>query len=265
MGTFVGGIAGGMAANIPYFYGDNREAQKEAIERGLRTEMDEGAAFLYSIPQASLDLIVDRLLIGGVLPKSFGTSGGLFTRAVKGAGIGGAVEVPTEIGQEIINRYQAGLPIDDEEALKVYKDVGIAALLVGGTVRGGTNIIAGDQRVRDKDKEEQEKIRQLQEDQEEARQEALVKIQEINKSKAMIDEDLVIDPEQEQRKLEQKQAEVKRLAGVEEQPLQIEALAPPPDNNRLSSEEEKMALLQAARETTLPLIPVDLSTLPLDE
>ena len=265
VGTFIGGIAGGMAANIPYFYGDNREAQKEAMERGLRTEMNEGAAFLYSIPQASLDLIVDRLLIGGILPKSFGTSGGLFTRAVKGVGIGGAVEVPTEIGQEIINRYQAGLPIDDEEALKVYKDVGIAALLVGGTVRGGTNIIAGDQRVRDKDKEEQEKIRQLQEDQEEARQRALLKKQEINKSKAMIDEDLVEDVEEKQRKLEEKQAEVRRLAGVEEQPLQLGAMAPPPDNNRLSPEEEKMALLQAARETTLPLIPVELSTLPLDE
>ena len=265
VGTFVGGIAGGMAANIPYFYGDNREAQKEAMERGLRTEMNEGAAFLYSIPQASLDLIVDRLLVGGILPKSFGTSGGLFTRAVKGAGIGATVEVPTEIGQEVLNRYQAGLPIDDEEALKVYRDVAIAAGLVGGTVRGGTNIIAGDQRVRDKDKEEQEKIRQLQEDQEEARQRALLKKQEINKSKAMIDEDLVEDVEEKQRKLEEKQAEVRRLAGVEEQPLQLGAMAPPPDNNRLSPEEEKMALLQAARETTLPLIPVELSTLPLDE
>ena len=265
VGTFVGGIAGGMAANIPYFYGDNREAQKEAMERGLRTEMNEGAAFLYSIPQASLDLIVDRLLIGGILPKSFGTSGGIFTRAAKGVGIGTAVEVPTEIGQEVLNRYQAGLSIDDEEALKVYRDVAIAAGLVGGTVRGGTNIIAGDQRVRDKDKEEQEKIRQLQEDQEEARQRALLKQQEINKSKAMIDEDLVEDVEEKQRKLEEKQAEVRRLAGVEEQPLQLGAMAPPPDNNRLSPEEEKMALLQAARETTLPLIPVELSTLPLDE
>ena len=264
-GTFIGGIAGGMAANIPYFYGDNREAQKEAIDRGLRTEMDEGAAFLYSIPQASLDLIVDRLLIGGILPKAFGTSGGLFTRAIKGVGIGTAAEVPTEIGQEVLNRYQAGLPIDDEEALKVYRDVAIAAGLVGGTVRGGTNIIAGDQRVRDRDKEEQEKALQLQEDQEEARQKALLKSQEVNKSKAMIDEDLVIDPEEEQRKLEEKQAEVKRLAGVEEQPLQLGVMAPPPDNNRLSADEEKMALLQAARETTLPLIPVDLSTLPLDE
>lgn len=265
VGTFVGGIAGGLAANIPYFYGDNREAQKEAIDRGLRTEMDEGAAFLYSIPQASLDLIVDRLLVGGVISKSFANSGGIFTRAVKGVGAGTAIEVPTEVGQEVLNRYQAGLPITGEEADKAYKEVAIAAGLVGGTVRGSTNIIAGDQRVRDKKKEEEEKARQLQEDQEEARQEALVKIQEINKSKAMIDEDLVIDPEQEQRKLEQKQAEVKRLAGVEEQPLQIEALAPPPDNNRLSTNEEKMALLQAARETTLPLIPVDLSTLPLDE
>ena len=264
-GTFVGGIVGGLAANIPYFYGDNREAQKEAMEKGLRTEMNEGAAFLYSIPQASLDLIVDRLLIGGVISKSFANSGGIFTRAVKGVGAGTAIEVPTEVGQEVLNRYQAGLPVFDEEAMKVYKDVAIAAGIVGGTVRGSTNIIAGDQRVRDKNKEEQEKALQLQEDQEEAKQRALLKKQEINKSKAMIDEDLVEDVEEKQRKLEEKQAEVRRLAGIEEQPLQLEAVAPPPDNNRLSADEEKMALLQAARETTLPLIPVDLSTLPLDE
>ena len=265
VGPVIGGIAGGLAANIPYFYGDNREAQKEAMEKGLRTEMSEGAAFLYSIPQASLDLIVDRLLIGGVISKSFANSGGIFTRAVKGVGAGTAIEVPTEVGQEVLNRYQAGLPVFGEEAMKVYKDVAIAAGIVGGTVRGSTNIIAGDQRVRDKNKEEQEKALQLQEDQEEAKQRALLKKQEINKSKAMIDEDLVIDPEEEQRKLEEKQAEVRRLAGLEEQPLQLGAMAPPPDNNRLSPDEEKMALLQAARETTLPLIPVDLSTLPLDE
>ena len=266
VGTTIGGIVGGLAANIPYFYGSHRESQKEAdIKAGRPVEVDEGVAFLYSLPSAALDLVVDRLLIGGVLPKSFGTSGGIFTRGVKGIGIGTTVEIPTEVGQEIIERYQAGMPLFDEEAIKSYKDVAIAAGLVGGTVRGGTNIIAGDQRVRDKDKEEKEKIRQLQEDQEEARQRALLKKQEINKSKAMIDEDLVIDPEEEQKKLEEKQAEVKRLAGLEEQPLQLEAVAPPPDNNRLSADEEKMALLQAARETTLPLIPVDLSTLPLDE
>ena len=264
-GTFIGGIAGGMAANIPYFYGDNREAQKEAIDRGLRTEMDEGAAILYSIPQASLDLIVDRLLVGGIISKSFSTSGGIFTRGTKGIGFGSVIESATEVGQEVINRYQAGLSITDEEALKVYTDVAIAAGLVGGTVRGSTNIIAGDQRVRDKNKEEEEKARQLQEDQEEARQRALLKKQEVNKSKAMIDEDLVEDVEEKQRKLEEKQAEVRRLAGVEEQPLQLGVMAPPADNNRLSADEEKMTLLQAARETTLPLIPVDLSTLPLDE
>ena len=266
VGTVVGGVVGGLAANIPYFYGGNREAQKEAdIKAGRKVEVDEGAAFLYSLPQAGLDLIVDRLLVGGIISKSFSTSGGIFTRGVKGVGFGSVIESATEVGQEVIQRYQAGMPLFDEEAMKVYKDVAIAAGIVGGTVRGGTNIVAGDQRVRDKNKEEEEKARQLQEDQEEARQQALVKIQEVNKSKVMIDEDLVIDPEEEQRKLEEKQAEVKKLAGLDEQPLQIESMAPPADNNRLSTDEEKMALLQAARETTLPLIPVDLSTLALDE
>ena len=57
IGGPIGAIVGGALANIPYFYGDNREAQKDAIDRGLRTEMNEGAAFLSSLPQAALDSI----------------------------------------------------------------------------------------------------------------------------------------------------------------------------------------------------------------
>ena len=64
LGTVVGGIAGATLANLPFFYGMNRERQKEAIEQGIKTEIDEGAAFLTSLPQALLDGIADRLLLG---------------------------------------------------------------------------------------------------------------------------------------------------------------------------------------------------------
>ena len=57
IGGPIGAIVGGALANIPYFYGDNREAQKDAIDRGLRTEMSEGTAFLSALPQAALDSI----------------------------------------------------------------------------------------------------------------------------------------------------------------------------------------------------------------
>ena len=144
VGGPVGSILGGIAVNLPYFYGDNREAQKDAIDRGLRTEMNEGAAALTAIPQSALDAIADRFLVGKLInPKALG-SGGLFTRAAKGVGVGAIAEVPTEIGQEVLNRLQAGLPLTDEEAMETYKQVAIAAGLTGGTVRGVTNVVAGD-------------------------------------------------------------------------------------------------------------------------
>jgi len=147
----VGFLIGALASNIPFFYGSHRERQKEAVEQGVRTELDEGTAFMYSLPAAALDTVVDRILVG-LKPLGLGlnktalspTVGGIFTRAAKGAGAGATVEIPTEIGQQVIERYQAGLPIDNDEAIKEYIDVGIAAGLVGGTVKATTSVVTGD-------------------------------------------------------------------------------------------------------------------------
>ena len=147
----VGFVVGALAANLPFFYGSHRERQKEAVEQGIRTELDEGTAALYAIPAAALDTVVDKFLIA-LKPLGLGFSksaispnvGGLFSRAAKGAGAGAAVEVPTELGQQVIERFQAGLPIDDDEAMKEYVDVAIASGLVGGTVRATTSAITGD-------------------------------------------------------------------------------------------------------------------------
>ena len=106
---------------------------------------------MYSLPAAALDTLVDRFLVG-LKPLGLGlnksalspTVGGIFTRATKGAGAGAVTEIPTEIGQQVIERYQAGLPIDNDEAIKEYIDVGIAAGLVGGTVKATTSVVTGD-------------------------------------------------------------------------------------------------------------------------
>ena len=145
VGALIGGIAGGTAANLPFFYGMNRERQKDAIDQGLRTEIDEGAAALTAIPQATLDSIVDRLLVGGLgLTSRAVGGGGIFTRGVKGAGTGAVTEAPTEVGQQLLERAQAGLPIDDEEALAEYREAGIAGGLLGGSIRGTTTVLGGD-------------------------------------------------------------------------------------------------------------------------
>ena len=67
LGTGVGAIVGGIAANLPFFYGSNREAQKEEIEKGNKIEISEAAAALTAIPQSVFDYIADRLLISGFL------------------------------------------------------------------------------------------------------------------------------------------------------------------------------------------------------
>jgi len=251
VGGPIGAIVGGALANIPYFYGDNREAQKDAIDRGLRTEMNEGTAFLAALPQAALDSIADRLLIGKVLNPSVIRSGGIFTRAVKGVGVGTVAEVPTEIGQEIINRYQAGLPIDDEEAFKVYEDVAIAAGITGGTVRGATNVIGGDARKQQKAKEEEEAFRELQEDAQEDAARTQENINRINESEQREDEDLTVDPVEE--------VDTETLA------LPAPSALKPQDTDRLTPQEEMIALGQAARESTLPFNPVEMSQLPVNE
>jgi hypothetical protein len=127
----------------------DREAQKEAIADGTKIELDEGAALLASFGQASMELLGDRITFGlsrlwGVNIEKIIRKGGLFTRGVKGAAVGVTAEVPTEIGQQVIERFQAGRPIDSPEAIEEYMEVGASAVLAGGATRAVTNIVGGD-------------------------------------------------------------------------------------------------------------------------
>ena len=145
IGTGVGAIVGGITANLPFFYGSNREAQKEEIEKGNKIEVSEAAAALTAIPQSIFDFIADRLLVsgfsgkllagGGIFTKGVGVRGALKTGA-KGVAQGTLLEVPTEIGQQVLERLQAGKDLVSDEALDEYKEVAAAAALLGGTVKG---------------------------------------------------------------------------------------------------------------------------------
>ncbi len=244
----VGGLIGGIAANYPYFFGDNIAAQKDAIDRGLRVEIDDSAAALAAIPQAALDSIVDRLLVGKILNPSVIRTGGIFTRAGKGVAAGTVAEVPTEIGQEVINRYQAGLPIDDEEAFKVYEDVAIAAGITGGTVRGVTNVVGGDYRKEKTRKDEAEKLKQLADDQSEENARTVANVDRIKDA-------------------QQKETDESLIEGRDTSPIPAERSlsVQPEETSRLEPQEEISLLGQAAREATLPYVPVPLSALPVRE
>ena len=192
LGAGVAGVAGATAANVPFFYGMNRERQKEAVEAGLRTEIDEGAAFLTALPQALLDGIVDRLLVGGLkITDEVIRAGGVFTRAGRGVSAGAVVEAPTEIGQQVLERAQAGLPLDDAEALAEYREAGIAGGLLGGAVRGTAATIGGDS-VRQAEARERARlaaIPRLPEDAPSGIQGELFPVDETAQAEAMIDAD----------------------------------------------------------------------------
>lgn len=129
LGTTVGALIGGTLGGIPGFYGSNREAQKDVNEGVVKSE---GAAILAAVPQAVMDSILTLAFPG--LGKAVG--GGLLTRVVKKGAEGIVEEVPTEIGQQILERYQAGKPIADEEAINEYREVAIAAGVLGGGLGG---------------------------------------------------------------------------------------------------------------------------------
>ena len=47
------------------------------------------------------------------------------------------MEAPTEVGQQVLERFQAGKSLTNTEALDEYKEVAAAAALIGGTVSSG--------------------------------------------------------------------------------------------------------------------------------
>lgn len=159
------GAAGAALSQIPLFYGWNRERQKqEDVTAGRPVEINEGTALLAAIPQATIEGITDRFLIGKLLPPTVINRGGLLTRLVKGSAAGVLAEVPTEVGQQIIERYQAGLPLDDDQAFEEYKQAAIAAAAAGGTISGVSTAIGKDQNLVDKAKRDDLKKKQLSED-----------------------------------------------------------------------------------------------------
>lgn len=129
LGTGVGALLGGTLAGLPQFFGANRERQKEENAGVVKSE---GAALLAAVPQAAMDSLLGKFIPGA----GRAVTGGLLTRAVKSGAEGVITEVPTEVGQSILERLQAGLPIDDDEAIGEYKEAAIAAGILGGGIGG---------------------------------------------------------------------------------------------------------------------------------
>jgi hypothetical protein len=139
-----GFVAGSTAVGAPFFAGRNVQRQEQQVALGQLAEVDRTAAFLTALPQAALNSLADKILLTGrALGLSIPASQNLFVRIGQQGAAGAVVEAPTEIAQQMMERAQAGLPLDSEDAIAEYIEAGVLGGIIGAGVGGGLGAFRG--------------------------------------------------------------------------------------------------------------------------
>ena len=137
---FVAGATAAALATAPILFGNNIQRQEDEVASGTKDRVDVGDALTATFGQAALEGVADKLLLGGFkLLKPVGSTKegwkGVLTRTGSRATGGSATESLTEVGQQMLERAQAGLPIDSDDAITEYREAAIAGGLIGGGTR----------------------------------------------------------------------------------------------------------------------------------
>ena len=162
-GTIIGGGLGALASVIPQLAGSDILRQAEETPESIDVGKAYGAAALQAAPEllgqyftvgkgfvkgllgiaddVGLDSAAARNLTGAAIAKLRGEAAApLYKAGLRAA----AVEMPTEVAQQIIERAQAGLELFSSEALAEYGEAVYAAGMVAGPL--GTVGGVGDRR-----------------------------------------------------------------------------------------------------------------------
>jgi hypothetical protein len=123
------------ARSIPDFFGEAIRTQEEA---GYKPNITRAAAATAGMALA--DAISDYLIVGKFINPS---EGKIVARALKGGAEGVAVGGASEVVQAVINRAQANLPLDDEDAFKDYAENFAAAAVVRGGLGATGSAVGG--------------------------------------------------------------------------------------------------------------------------
>ena len=151
-------LAGSILGPLISYAGSSAERKaEEQIAKGEKVDIGAAGAFASGAGQAALD----RLSLGlsglsrvfGVSAKELGTSAAeklakesLGAAIAKGTLKTELAEIPTEIAQQAIERYYAGLPITGEDALKEYGEIAYQTSLMGPLGGAGRVYERGEQR-----------------------------------------------------------------------------------------------------------------------
>ena len=145
IGTIVGGVGGAAVPSLMQLFGSNIERQAQEGADISRTKALAAAAPGAALETAATFVPLGRSIIGKILgPEAEkalarGTNEAIERAAkerlsatlAKGVGVGAAVEIPTEITQQMLERLQAGLPVTTPDALAEYGQAAYGAGLVG--------------------------------------------------------------------------------------------------------------------------------------
>jgi hypothetical protein len=151
-GALIGGIGGAVVPSALQLFGANIERQAaEQMEEGKPLDISRTRAAVATVPGAALEVAatfipLGRTLIGKVLgPEATKAmtrvtaegrenlaKEGLAKVLAKGTATGAALEIPTEVIQQMLERAQAGLPLTSEDAYAEYGEAAYGAGLVGG-------------------------------------------------------------------------------------------------------------------------------------
>jgi hypothetical protein len=144
LGGGAGFIAGSTAVATPLFFGRNIQRQEQQVGLGQLDEVNRMNAFMTAVPQALLNSVGDKILATGrALGLSIPASQNLFVRIGQQGAAGAVVEAPTEIAQQMMERAQAGLPLDSEDAIAEYVEAGVLGGIIGAGVGGGLGAFRG--------------------------------------------------------------------------------------------------------------------------
>lgn len=151
--TPVGGLLAGIGTYGAQQFGQfmRRQAQEGATGETL----EPGKAAAVAALTAPIGFFADKFLagLGKFPPKILGsealaelakrTGQSLPGRITTGATLGVIAEAPTEVLEQMAERYQAGLPLDTEDAYKEYKEAFAGAAALGGVGGGAGRALAG--------------------------------------------------------------------------------------------------------------------------
>jgi hypothetical protein len=155
-GRAIGAGLGAGAVLLPQFMGSNVERQaEEQMEAGKDVDINRTKAYTTALGQAALEgagtaFTLGKRVVGGILGltddvalKSVAAQAELVKAAERSlaasAGRGvirGTAEMPVEVAQQILERYQAGLELTSPEAYKEYGESAYQAALIGGPIGG---------------------------------------------------------------------------------------------------------------------------------